>query len=46
LAYGFESIPVDAAIADTAHGNDERVKISNLAVGLDLLHELVLELNR
>jgi len=44
--YGFESIPVDAAIADTAHGNDERVKISNLAVGLDLLHELVLELNR
>lgn len=43
--YGFESTPLDEDIASTAHGNDERIKVSSITTGLEVLHDLILELN-
>ncbi|MEZ0375014.1 MAG: M20/M25/M40 family metallo-hydrolase [Candidatus Sericytochromatia bacterium] len=44
--YGFESTPLDEEISLTAHGNDERIKVSSVATGLEVLPDLILELNK
>lgn len=44
--YGFEGYPVDDEISDTAHGNNERIKVKNVKAGIDILTEIVKELNK
>ncbi|PIQ28299.1 hypothetical protein COW36_04305 [bacterium (Candidatus Blackallbacteria) CG17_big_fil_post_rev_8_21_14_2_50_48_46] len=44
--YGFEAYRVDEATSQRAHGNDERLGVAGFFWGLDLLHELVLDLNQ
>lgn len=42
--YGFESYKATKAIAGTAHGNDERIKVDSIEFGIDLLLEVLSEL--
>ncbi|PKL75602.1 MAG: hypothetical protein CVV27_14500 [Candidatus Melainabacteria bacterium HGW-Melainabacteria-1] len=44
--YGFESTPIDEQVATTAHGNDERIRVQSIETGLEVLHDLILELNK
>jgi len=44
--YGFEAYPLDDLISDTAHGNNERIKVKNVKAGIDILTEIIKELNK
>ncbi len=44
--YGFEAYKIDADIADTPHGNNERIKVKNIGFGIDLLTEIIKGLNK
>ncbi|MEK7431923.1 MAG: M20/M25/M40 family metallo-hydrolase [Cyanobacteriota bacterium] len=44
--YGFESYKITEDISETAHGNNERIKIDNIKFGIDLLLDTVKELNK
>jgi acetylornithine deacetylase/succinyl-diaminopimelate desuccinylase-like protein len=44
--YGFEAYPLDDEISDTAHGNNERIKVKNIKAGIDILTEIIKQLNK
>jgi acetylornithine deacetylase/succinyl-diaminopimelate desuccinylase-like protein len=44
--YGFEGYPLDDEISDTAHGNNERIKVKNVKAGIDIMTEILTELNK
>lgn len=45
-AYGFSPIPISEGDGRRAHGVDERIPASSLRTGVEILHQLVLELAR
>ena len=44
-AYGFEPFKLDDGELDRAHGDDERVSVTNVGFALQFLYDVILELN-